>query len=116
MTGHRLEGRAAGGVIHLINSGAATLDAAGGSRREGKPAMKPFWEIGEDEARAELSATTWYPAVTGYFRGGGFSSQFVTPGGMPVTMARISLVHGLGPVLSWPKAGRSICHRRSTRR
>jgi L-fucose isomerase len=99
VTGHRLDGRAAGGVIHLINSGAASLDAAGGARRDGKPAMKPFWEITEDEARASIAATTWYPAVTGYFRGGGFSSQFVSPGGMPVTMTRINLVHGLGPVL-----------------
>jgi L-fucose/D-arabinose isomerase len=99
VTGHTLEGRAAGGVIHLINSGAATLDAAGGTRGDGGPAMKPFWEIGEDEAAASLAATTWMPAVTGYFRGGGFSSLFVSPGGMPVTMTRINLVHGVGPVL-----------------
>ena len=98
-TGVSLEGRAASGVIHLINSGAATLDAAGGMQRGGQPAMKPFWEIGDDEATRSLEATTWYPAVTGYFRGGGFSSQFVSPGGMPVTMTRINLVHGLGPVL-----------------
>jgi L-fucose isomerase len=99
VTGHALEGRGAGGVIHLINSGAASLDAAGGSRRDGKPAMKPFWEIGEDEVKGSLEATTWCPAVTGYFRGGGFSSLFVSPGGMPVTMTRINLVHGVGPVL-----------------
>jgi L-fucose isomerase len=99
VTGHTLEGPAAGGVIHLINSGAASMDAAGGSRRDGKPAMKPFWEIGGAEAKASLEAVTWYPAVTGYFRGGGFSSQFVSPGGMPVTMTRINLVHGIGPVL-----------------
>ncbi len=61
--------------------------------------MKPFWEIDDAEAAASLAATTWYPAVTGYFRGGGFSSQFVSPGGMPVTMSRINLVHGVGPVL-----------------
>jgi len=99
VTGHALKGRAAGGVIHLINSGAATMDAAGGLRRDGKPAMKPFWEIGEDEAKHSLEAVSWCPAVTGYFRGGGFSSLFVSPGGMPVTMARINLVHGVGPVL-----------------
>jgi L-fucose/D-arabinose isomerase len=99
VTGHTLEGRAAGGVIHLINSGAASIDAAGGTRRDGEPAMKPFWEVGEAEAKASLEAVTWYPAVTGYFRGGGFSSQFVSPGGMPVTMTRINLVHGIGPVL-----------------
>ena len=99
VTGHTLEGRAAGGVIHLINSGAASMDAAGGTRRDGQAAMKPFWEIGEDEAKRALAATTWMPAVTGYFRGGGFSSLFTSPGGMPVTMTRINLVHGVGPVL-----------------
>ncbi len=99
VTGHSLEGRAAGGVIHLINSGAASMDAAGGTLRNGQPAMKPFWEIGEDEAKGALAATTWMPAVTGYFRGGGFSSLFTSPGGMPVTMTRINLVHGVGPVL-----------------
>ncbi|MDQ3937742.1 MAG: L-fucose isomerase [Chloroflexota bacterium] len=99
VTGHALTGSAAGGVIHLINSGSCTLDATGATERDGQPAMKPHWEIGEDEARACLEATTWYPAVTGYFRGGGYSSQFVTRGGMPTTMSRISLVHGVGPVL-----------------
>jgi L-fucose isomerase len=99
VTGHTLEGRAAGGVIHLINSGAATLDAAGGLRRGDEPAIKPFWEITADEAARSLAATTWCPAVTGYFRGGGYSSLFTTPGGMPVTMARINLVQGVGPVL-----------------
>jgi L-fucose isomerase len=99
VTGHTLEGRAAGGVIHLINSGAATLDAAGGLRRGDEPAIKPFWEITADEAAQSLAATTWCPAVTGYFRGGGYSSLFTTPGGMPVTMARINLVQGVGPVL-----------------
>jgi L-fucose isomerase len=99
VTGHTLEGRAAGGVIHLINSGAATLDAAGGLRRGNEPAIKPYWEITADEAARSLAATTWCPAVTGYFRGGGYSSLFTTPGGMPVTMARINLVQGVGPVL-----------------
>jgi L-fucose isomerase len=99
VTGHTLEGRAAGGVIHLINSGAASLDATGGSVRDGEPAMKPFWDITDDEAARSLAATTWRPAVTGYFRGGGYSSQFTTPGGMPVTIARVNLVKGVGPVL-----------------
>jgi L-fucose isomerase len=99
VTGHSLAGQAAGGVIHLINSGAASMDAAGGTMRDGQPAMKPFWEIGDDEAKRALAATTWMPAVTGYFRGGGFSSLFTSPGGMPVTMSRINLVHGVGPVL-----------------
>lgn len=87
------------GFIHLINSGAATLDGSGHESINGKPAMKPFWEITEKEAQDCLQATTWYPANNGYFRGGGFSSKFVTKGGMPVTMSRINLIKGLGPVL-----------------
>src|SRR4051794_25468302 len=99
-TGYRPEGVAGDGFIHLINSGAATLDATGAmTDSAGAPAMKPFWEIGEDDVSAALAATTWYPANRGYFRGGGFSSQFVSRGGMPVTMARINLVAGTGPVL-----------------
>jgi L-fucose isomerase len=99
VTGQALEGQAAGGVIHLINSGSATLDATGQMERDGQPAMKPYWEIEEAEVTRALEATTWYPAVTGYFRGGGFSSNFLSKGGMPVTMCRINLVAGVGPVL-----------------
>ena len=99
VTGCELTGRAAGGIIHLINSGAAALDGTGLQRIEGQPAMKPFWEITPEEAAACLDATTWYPARVGYFRGGGFSSGFRTVGGMPVTMARVNLIKGLGPVL-----------------
>ncbi len=100
VTGHRLEGLASDGFIHLINSGAATLDATGAmTDADGKPAMKPFWDITEGDVEAALAATTWYPANRGYFRGGGFSSQFVSRGGMPVTMARLNLVSGAGPVL-----------------
>jgi len=99
VTGHDLEGDAAGGIIHLINSGAATLDATGRQTRDGRPVMKPFWDVAPGEVDRCLEATTWYPAVTEYFRGGGFSSQFVTPGGMPMTMVRVNLVAGLGPVL-----------------
>lgn len=99
VTGYKLEGQAANGLIHLINSGSAALDGSGRQTIDGKPAMKPFWEITEQEMKDTLEATTWYPADGGYFRGGGFSSQFVTKGGMPVTMARINLVKGLGPVL-----------------
>jgi L-fucose isomerase len=99
VTGHQLSGRAAGGIIHLINSGAASLDATGLQRIAGQPAMKPFWDITAEEAQACLEATTWYPASTGYFRGGGFSSGFLTEGGMPVTMSRLNVVKGLGPVL-----------------
>ncbi len=99
VTGHELSGRAAGGIIHLINSGAATLDATGRQLVDGAPVMKPFWEISPQEVGACLDATQWYPATTEYFRGGGFSSGFLTLGDMPVTMSRINLVKGLGPVL-----------------
>ncbi|MBM7565558.1 L-fucose isomerase [Paenibacillus sacheonensis] len=98
VTGHELEGRAANGIIHLINSGPAALDATGRQTIDGQPAMKPFWEITEQEAADCLEATKWSPAVD-FFRGGGFSTDFTTRGGMPVTMARINLVAGLGPVL-----------------
>jgi L-fucose/D-arabinose isomerase len=96
---YELSGRAAGGLIHLINSGAATLDAAGWEEIDGQPAMKPWWQISEAEAKKCLGATTWYPANTGYFRGGGYSSGFLTRGNMPLTMMRLNLVKGLGPVL-----------------
>lgn len=99
VTGHKLEGLAANGLIHLINSGSAALDGCGEQTVDGKPAMKPFWEISEEEKQKCLDATTWYPADCGYFRGGGFSSKFISKGGMPVTMSRINLVKGLGPVL-----------------
>jgi L-fucose isomerase len=99
VTGHDLDGRAADGFIHLINSGSATLDATGAMEAGGQPAMKPYWEITQDDVQAALAATTWYPANRGYFRGGGYSSQFVSRGGMPVTMARVNLVSGVGPVL-----------------
>ncbi|KKK56742.1 hypothetical protein LCGC14_3061480, partial [marine sediment metagenome] len=98
-TGWKPEDRGENGFIHLINSGSATLDGAGRQTQEGKPVMKPYWEITEGEVDASLDATTWHPADLGYFRGGGFSSKFVTKGGMPLTMCRINLVRGLGPVL-----------------
>jgi len=99
VTGYTLSGRAADGFIHLINSGAATLDATGRLSVNGQPAMKPFWQVTPEEAGQCLDATTWYPADTGYFRGGGFSSGFLTRGSMPMTMFRLNLVKGLGPVL-----------------
>lgn len=99
VTGHKLEGAAAGGLLHLINSGPATLDGTGEQSRDGQPAMKPFWEITEEEADKCLKATSWRPASVEYFRGGGYSSDFLTRGGMPVTMARINLLKGVGPVL-----------------
>jgi L-fucose/D-arabinose isomerase len=99
VTGHKLEGLAANGLIHLINSGSAALDGSGQQTIDGQPAMKPYREITEEEMQNTLDATTWFPADCGYFRGGGFSSKFITKGGMPVTMARINLIKGLGPVL-----------------
>ncbi len=99
VTGHQLSGLAEGGFIHLINSGAATLDATGAFKRDGQPVMKPFWEITPAEVEDALAATSFYPAPTGYMRGGGFSSGFLTRGSMPMTMLRLNLVKGLGPVL-----------------
>lgn len=100
VTGKKLTGLAANGMIHLINSGAATLDGSGQQTdKDGNPTMKAFWDISEAEAKACLDATSWVPANREYFRGGGFSSKFLTKGGMPCTMARLNLVKGLGPVL-----------------
>jgi L-fucose isomerase len=99
VAGYELSGLAAGGVIHLINSGAAALDGCGLQTSNGQPAMKPFWTITPEEAKACLEATTWYPAMLEYFRGGGYSSSFLTRGGMPITMSRVNLIKGLGPVL-----------------
>ena len=99
VTGKKLTGLAANGIIHLINSGATTLDGTGQQTKDGQPAMKPAWEITEKEVEDCLAATTWYPANRDYFRGGGYSSNFLSKGGMPVTMMRLNLVKGLGPVL-----------------
>ena len=100
VTGKKLTGKAANGIIHLINSGAASLDGSGRqSDKDGNPVMKSFWEISDAEAKACLDATTWVPANREYFRGGGFSSKFLTREGMPCTMVRLNLVKGLGPVL-----------------
>lgn len=99
VTGKELEGKATNGIIHLINSGATTLDATGKQRLNGEPAMKEHWNISQEEVDACLAATTWSPANRDYFRGGGYSSTFLSEGGMPVTMCRLNLVDGLGPVL-----------------
>jgi L-fucose isomerase len=99
VTGHTLEGLAEHGIIHLINSGSASLDGTGRQQVNGNPVMKPYWEISEEEADACLKNTSWGPAVTEYFRGGGFSSTYLTVGNMPVTMARINIIKGLGPAL-----------------
>jgi len=92
-------GLAANGVIHLINSGASSLDFSGRETKKGESCIKPFWEITGKDAASCLEATKWPPADRGYFRGGGFSSQFDTKGIMPVTISRVNLVKGLGPVL-----------------
>lgn len=100
VTGKELTGLAGNGIIHLINSGSTTLDATAQQRdKDGNPVMKPYWEITTDEAQKCLENTQWCPSNTGYMRGGGFSSQFKTAGQMPVTMNRINLIKGLGPVL-----------------
>ena len=101
-TGYEVEGVAKenGGFIHLINSGAACLDACGEAKdAEGNPVMKQWWDVTEEDQAAIMGATEWAPADNGYFRGGGYSSRFVTRAEMPVTMIRLNLVKGLGPVL-----------------
>lgn len=99
VTGYTLSGKAEHGIIHLLNSGAAALDGTGEQTKDGKPAMKPFWEITEDEVAKMLDSVQFRPANTEYFRGGGWSTDMLTKGDMPVTIARINLVKGLGPVL-----------------
>ncbi|MDO5416826.1 MAG: L-fucose isomerase [Lachnospiraceae bacterium] len=101
-SGYELEGKAkeAGGFIHLINSGAACLDASGTSLdKEGNPTVKPWYEVTEADQNAMLQATSWCEADFGYFRGGGYSSRFYTGAEMPCTMMRLNLVKGLGPVV-----------------
>ena len=99
VAGKTLTGKASNGIIHLINSGSTTLDGTGKQRCNGAPSMKPFWEISEQEVKDCLAATTWYPANRDYFRGGGYSSNFLSEGGMPVTMSRLNMIKNLGPVL-----------------
>jgi L-fucose/D-arabinose isomerase len=99
VTGKSLEGRLEGGMIHLINSGSTCLDGTGRQSRDGRPAMKQHWDITAAEAAACLEATTFCAAELEYFRGGGFSTEFETRGDMPVTMSRVNMVAGLGPVL-----------------
>lgn len=101
-TGYDLEGKAkeAKGFIHLINSGAACLDATGKATDEnGNAVMKEWWNVTAEDQKAILEATDWCAADNGYFRGGGFSSHFVTKAEMPVTMIRLNIVKGLGPVM-----------------
>ncbi len=99
VTGKKLTGMAENGILHLINSGSTTLDGTGQQSENGEPVMKPHWDITEEEVEKCLEATTWYPANLDYFRGSGYSSNFLSEGGMPVTMSRINIVDGLGPVI-----------------
>jgi L-fucose isomerase len=99
VSGQAPQGAAAGGLLHLINSGPAALDGTGEQTIDGRPAMKPFWDITPAEVKACLEATTWHPSITEYFPGGGWSTRYATRGGMPATMFRLNLVHGLGPAL-----------------
>jgi len=101
-TGYELEGVAkeAGGFLHLIDSGASCLDFTGVCKDEdGNAVIKPWYEVTEEDQKAMLEATTWNAADNGYFRGGGFSSRFLTYAEMPITMIRLNLVKGLGPVI-----------------
>ena len=100
VTGHTLDGPAAGGILHLINSGPAALDWTGQQKgADGSPVLKPFNKITPDDADACLKVTEWGASIGEYFPGGGWSTDFTTRGGMPVTMFRINLVKHLGPVL-----------------
>lgn len=99
VTGKRPEGLIKDGMIHLINSGSAALDGTGCCSSDGKPVMKPFWDISQDEMKACLDATEWCAGDLGYFRGGGYSSKFITKGGMPITMCRLNHLAGVGVVL-----------------
>jgi len=100
VTGYRPEGRAAGGFIDLRNSGATTLDGTLAAKdADGNACIKPWWELTDDDTAAMLEATTFHPANTGYFRGGGFSTHFRSSGEVPVTMTRINWIDGLGPVM-----------------
>ena len=99
VTGYVVEDSAKNGFLHLINSGPTTLDGSGEQFIDGEPAMKPFWEISDDEVNKCLKATSWHASDLGYFRGGGYSTRFKTRGDMPVTMSRINIIKGLGPAL-----------------
>ena len=100
VSGKKLTGLAENGILHLINSGPAALDGTGEqSDSHGKPTMKPYWEISDDEVAACNQSTTWHPSITEYFPGGGWSTRYQTKGGMPVTMTRLNVVKGLGPAL-----------------
>ncbi len=99
VTGYRPVGLAEAGILHLINSGPSALDGTGQQQVNGKPVIKPWWLVTPEEVVKCLEATTWHASVTEYFRGGGWSTDFLTQGGMPVTMSRLNIIKGLGPAL-----------------
>ncbi len=99
VTGKKVTGAAANGLIHLINSGSTCLDGTGREEINGNPAIKPFWDINDREMASCLEETLFCPANRGYFRGGGYSTDFLTRGGMEITMCRLNIIDGLGPVL-----------------
>ncbi|MBR7160033.1 MAG: L-fucose isomerase [Clostridia bacterium] len=102
VTGYDFEGKAkeSAGIIHLLNSGAACLDACGECKDEnGNAIMKKWWEVTDEDIKKMTDATVWCEAGFDNFRGGGYSSHFVTRAEMPVTMIRLNLVKGLGPVM-----------------
>lgn len=100
VTGYKPEGKAKDGFIHLINSGATALDGCGAAKNaDGDGCMKPFWEMTDEDIKACIEATDWCRANYEYFRGGGFSSHFRCQAEMPVTMLRVNIIDGIGPVL-----------------
>ncbi len=99
VTNKELKGKAANGILHLINSGSTTLDGTGQQNINGKPALKPYWDITDEEIQNCINNTKLIPANREYFRGGGYSTNFLTKGDIPLTMCRLNLVDGLGPVL-----------------
>jgi L-fucose/D-arabinose isomerase len=99
VTGYKPAGLAENGILHLINSGPSALDGTGQEEIDGKPVIKPWWNVTPTEAQKCIDATEWHTSTTEYFRGGGWSTDFVTRGGMPVTMTRLNIVKGIGPAL-----------------
>ncbi|WP_461215467.1 L-fucose isomerase [Lacticaseibacillus sp. GG6-2] len=100
VTGKKLTGHAANGILHLINSGASALDGTAAAKdADGNGTMKEFWNMTEADVKACLEKTDWRRANYEYFRGGGFSSHFLTDAEMPVTMIRVNIIDGVGPTL-----------------
>ncbi len=100
VTGQKPTGRAANGFMHLINLGATARDGTGAAKDEnGNSCMKEWWNMTDADIKGCTEQTDWCRANYEYFRGGGFSSHFKTGAEMPITMIRLNLIDGLGPVL-----------------